>query len=160
MVFINCKQKAEEEFQMTYPEEELGVIKARYSDGSLAIGGFNRGYKGYTDKSKYPWSLTVIISLNPEDCKSSGLPNEEETKLVNQIEDELVEEILKVSPTHNVGHIFNDHELSIYLYTRDKSKVEKLLNTEARKENSLRPFRHELLKDPNWNAVEQFMGNK
>ncbi|WP_190811689.1 DUF695 domain-containing protein [Flagellimonas sp. S3867] len=157
---MNCKQKAEEEFQMTYPEEELGVIKARYSDGSIAIGGFNRGYRVYTDKSKFPWSLTVIISLNPENCNPNGLPNEEETGLANQIEDELVEEISKVSPTHNVGHIFNDQELSIYLYTKDKSKIEKWLNTKARKENSLRSFRHELLKDKNWNVVEPFMGNE
>lgn len=44
-IFWNCKDVKKEEFKVTYPVEKLGVIKAQYSDGTIAIGAFNRGYK-------------------------------------------------------------------------------------------------------------------
>jgi len=156
-LFWNCKESTKEDFKINYPKEELGVIKATYSDGSLAIGGFNRGYKNYEEKSNYPWSLKITMELDKKNCNPNGLPMDSESKLVNQIEDELVEKMLKISPIHNVGHLFNSNQLDIYLYIRDKKKIDTWLQLERKKENVQRSFSYEINKDRNWSLIENFM---
>lgn len=156
----SCKNSKNEDFIVTYPEENLGVIKAQYSDGSLAIGAFNRGYKEYTDKSNYPWSLIITMDLNPENCNPNGLPKAEENELANKLEDELVESMSTISPTHNVGHLFNSNQLDIYLYVRDKNKINEWLQKEVKKDSLKRIFTYEIGKDGNWENIANFMADK
>ncbi len=159
-LFWNCKDSKKEDFKMTYPEENLGVIKAKYSDGSLAIGAFNRGYKDYEEKSNYPWSLKINVELNSEKCNPNGLPTADENELANQLEDELVKNLLKISPVHNVGHLFNSNHLDIYLYVRDKNKVDEWLKREVKNVDLKRSFSYELVKDKNWDTTRNFMNDK
>ena len=159
-LFWNCKDSKKEDFKVTYPEENLGIIKAKYSDGSIAIGAFNRGYKDYAEKSNYPWSLKINMELNSENCNPNGLPLADENKLVNKLEDELVENMAKISPIHNVGHLFNSNHLDIYLYVRDKKKINEWLKMEIKKENLTRSFTYELISDKKWETTENFMNDK
>ena len=159
-LFWNCKDSTKKDFKVTYPEENLGVIKAKYSDGSLAVGAFNRGYKDYKEKSDYPWSLKINMELNSEKCNPNGLPLADENKLANQLEDELVENLSEISPVHNVGHLFNSNHLVIYLYVRDKIKVDEWLKKEIKKENLKRSFSYELNKDKKWETTGNFMNDK
>ncbi|WP_338647903.1 DUF695 domain-containing protein [Flavobacterium sp. KS-LB2] len=159
-IFWNCKDVKKEEFKVSYPVEKLGVIKAQYSDGSIAIGAFNRGYKNYNEKFNYPWSLKIDIELNPKNCSANGLPLEDESKLTNQFEDELVKNMSKISPVHNVGHLFNSNHLNIYLYVRDKAKINEWLQTEIKKENLIRSFTYEIVEDKKWETTESFMNGK
>ena len=159
-LFWNCKDSKNEDFKVTYPEEKLGVIKAKYSDGSLAIGAFNRGYSDYADKSNYPYSLIITIDLNPDNCNANGLPTAEENELANKLEDELVESMSKISPTHNVGHLFNSKKLDIYAYVRDKNKITDWLQTETKKSNLQRTISYEIVRDCNWENIANFMTDK
>lgn len=155
----NCKDSKQEDFKVTYPEEELGVIKAKYTDGTLAIGGFNRGYRNYKEKHYYPWSLKITMALNSEKCNPNGLPMDGENELANKFEDELVENLSNISPIHNVGHLFNNNYLDIYLYVRDKNKIDEWLEMEIQKEKLIRSFNYELIKDENWSTTANFMSN-
>ncbi|MGK0233082.1 DUF695 domain-containing protein [Candidatus Marifrigoribacter sp. Uisw_064] len=159
-LFWNCKDSKKEDFKVNYPEENLGVIKAKYSDGSLAIGAFNRGYKDYKEKSNYPWSLKINMELNSEKCNPNGLPLDDESELANKLENELVENLSKISPVHNVGHLFNSNHLDIYLYVRNKNKIDEWLKREIKKENLIRSFSYELTKDKNWETTGNFMNDK
>jgi hypothetical protein len=156
----SCKDSKVIDFKVTYPEEKLGVVKATYSDGSIAIGSFNRGYKDYKDKSNYPWSIIITIDLDEKNCTSNGLPSETESEIVNKFEDELVEKMSKISPIHNVGHLFNKNQLQIFLYIRDNKKINEWLQKEVKKENILRPFTFDITEDQNWTTTESVMTDK
>jgi hypothetical protein len=159
-LFWNCKDLKNEDFKVTYPKDKFGVIKAKYSDGSLAIGAFNRGYNEYAEKSNYPWSLKINMELNPKNCNPNGLPLATETELANQIEDDLVKNMSKISPIHNIGHLFNSNHLEIYLYIRDKNKIDEWLQMEIKKENLIRSFTYEINEDEKWELIENFMNDK
>ena len=159
-ILWSCKDSKGNDFKITYPEEKLGVVNATYSDGSIAIGAFNRGYKDYKDKPNYPWSLIITIDLDKKNCTSNGLPSETESEIVNKFEDELVEKMSKISPVHNVGHLFNDNQLQIFLYIRDNTKIKEWLQKEIKEENIIRPFTFEITEDQNWTTTESLMTDK
>lgn len=155
-----CKDSKEIDFKVTYPEEKLGVIKATYSDDSIAIGAFNVGYKNYQEKSNYPWSLIIIMNLDVKNCTPIGLPTESEGEITNKFEDELVEKMSKISPIHNVGHLFNKNQLQIFLYIRDYTKINEFLEIEIRNKKLVRPLTFEITEDPNWSTTESVMTEK
>lgn len=104
--------------------------------------------------------MKIDIELNPKNCSANGLPLENESKLTNQFEDELVKNMSKISPVHNVGHLFNSNHLNIYLYVRDKDKINEWLQTEIKKENLIRSFTYEIVEDRKWETTENFMNGK
>ena len=155
---FGCKNNKDVDSDNIYPKEEFSVLDAKLEDGRPAVGSFNLAYKNYEFKSKYPWCLKISIGLNIENCMENGLSdNPDEIRIVNQLENELLENIKGISTSHYIGHLFNDTFLDIYVYLDNPEKVHKWLQTQVNKEGLIRGFGYEIKEDTKWDTIKSFM---
>ncbi len=139
-----------------YPKEKFSVIEATLNNGRPLVGSINMAYKNYPYKEKYTWCLKVYIGLDTTKLYENGLPLPEESKIANQLEDELMSAIKKLSIAHYVGHIFNDTFLDFYVYLSDPEIIHNYLQTQINKDVLSRGFGYEINQDPNWETVKPF----
>ena len=119
----------------TFPKENFVVLEATLTNNKPVIGSFNVAYEKYSYKASYPWCLEISIGLDLENVNEDGLPNnQEESSIVNKLEDELVSEIKKITTAHYIGHLFNDTFLDVYIYLDDPEKVHNFLQIQTNKE--------------------------
>ncbi len=137
-----------------YPKENWYLVEARLPDGRPAVGTVNAGYQEFPHKIKYPWSLRLHIALNLDDVTPNGLPLEQEKDIGQQFEDELVAALGKLTVVHNVGHLYNDGFLDVYLYLAAPEKAHAYLQQRIENKDHTRGFAYEMSKDPHWTEVE------
>jgi hypothetical protein len=97
------------------------------------------------------------MALNLTGVTSNGLPLKSESDIANKFEDELLKEIGKLTIAQYVGHLYNDTFLDIYVYLDNPEKVNQYLQAQVNKKGVTRPFRYEIVKDPNWTSVSPFL---
>src|ERR1700745_2487824 len=73
-----------------FPPEKFAVFEARLHDGRPVVGSINQAYKTYKKKDQYPWCLKLSIALELDSCFENGLPKENESKVANKLEDDLL----------------------------------------------------------------------
>jgi len=138
-----------------YPKESFSVIKGELSSGKPLMGSINMAYKNYDKKSDYPWCLELNIALNLDSVYENGLPHQNESDVANKFEDELVENLKKVTTIHYIGHMYNDSFLDIYIYLDDPERANDYLKQEVNKAGVTRPFSYKIKKDPDWLTVQK-----
>jgi hypothetical protein len=137
-----------------YPNESFSVLQAEL-EGKPVIGTINMAYKDYDKKSQYIWCLKITIGL--DSLQENGLPQEQESIIAKNLEDELVDSIKKLAVTHYVGHIFYDGFLDVYVYMSDPNKAHKYLQKQIDREGLIRPFGYVINEDKDWKIVQGFM---
>ena len=150
------KSKTDKE-ESIFPTEKFSIIEATLTNGKPVIGSFNFAYKNYDKKAKYPWCLKIAIGLNLDSLFENGLPKDNESKIANKLEDDLLEEVKKLTTAHYVGHLFNDKFLDVYIYLDNPEKVHKYLQTQINKDGLIRGFGYEINNDPTWTTVKEYM---
>ena len=143
--------------QNLFPTENFSVIEAKMSNGKPVIGSINLAYKNYNKKQQYPWCLKLSIGLDLDGCYENGLPKDNESKIANELENELLSEIKKLATAHYIGHLFNDTFLDVYIYLDEPDKGHQYLQAQINKEGLVLGFGYEINKDPEWTTVENFM---
>lgn len=139
-----------------FPPESFSVVKGKLNDKPV-VGSFNRAYKNYDKKNKYPWCLKIAIGLDLDHLFENGLPKQEESQIANKLEDELLAEVMKITTAHYIGHLFNDTFLDVYIYLDDPKKVHDFLQTQTNKPGLIRGFGYEIDNDPKWEIVKGFL---
>ncbi len=153
----NGQKTKDDKEENIFPTEKFSVIEATMANGKPVIGSFNFAYKNYDNKAKYPWCLKISIALNLDSLFENGLPRDNESKIANKLEDELLVEVKKLATAHYVGHLFNDTFLDIYIYLDNPEKVHKYLQTQVNKEGLIRGFGYEINNDPTWMTVKEYI---
>jgi hypothetical protein len=99
--------------------------------------------------------LELNIALNLDSVYENGLPHQNESDVANKFEDELVENLKKVTTIHYIGHMYNDSFLDIYIYLDDPERANDYLKQEVNKAGVTRPFSYKIKKDPDWLTVQK-----
>jgi len=144
------------ESRNVFPKESFSVLEGTIGDKPV-VGSFNMAYKTYDKKAKYPWCLKIAIGLELENLFENGLPKQDESAIANKLENELLENIQKLTTAHYVGHLFNDTFLDVYIYLDGPEKVHNYLQTQVNKEGLIRGFGYEINEDPAWTTTAGFM---
>jgi len=155
-MLFGCGQSNKTETIDTFPKESFSVVEAKLGEKPV-IGSFNMAYKSFGKKSNYPWCLKIAIGLDLENLYENGLPKDEESAIVNKLEDELLTEIKKIATAHYVGHLYNDTFLDVYIYLDKPEKVHQYLQTQVNKEGLIRGFGYEINQDQAWTTVEELL---
>lgn len=99
-----------------------------------------------------------MIGLDEGNLYENGLPVADESSVANRMEDRLVETIKTLGTAHYLGHLFNDSFLDIYLQLDDPEATHKYLQELIASEDHERGFGYEIKEDPDWSAVQGFLG--
>ncbi|MEN0055559.1 MAG: DUF695 domain-containing protein [Mucilaginibacter sp.] len=140
-----------------FPPENFSVVKANLENGKPVIGSINMAYKSYEQKNAYPWCLTLNIALELKNVDKNGLPTKSESDIANKFEDELFNQIKKLTTAHYIGHLYNDSFLDIYIYLQEPKKVHEYLQSQVNKKGITRGFGYEIKQDPNWSTVQSLL---
>jgi hypothetical protein len=147
---FSCKSQDK---HSTHPPEKFSVVEGKLSNGKQVVGSINMAYKDYKEKYKYPWYLELNIALELKNVTANGLPTTEESNIANKFEDELFNEISKITTSHYIGHLYNDSFLDVYIYLDDPKKVHEYLQTQVNKKGITRGFAYKITNDPLWTNV-------
>jgi Family of unknown function (DUF695) len=107
------------------PAESYRVIEAAEDEGRPCIAVIDTGFKDWEYRSAYPWLVQIDIEYTGND---SGMPDENQMKDLQQIEDEILERLENHKPGFVIGHETHDGIRSIYLYTDKYYEVSKIVN--------------------------------
>ncbi len=154
---FGCGQNKKTETQEEVVKESFSIIEATNAENKPILGSFNTAYKDFNNKSKYPWCLKIAIGLELNNLFENGLPKDEEKKIADKFEDELLTEIQKISKSQYLGHLYNDTFLDVYVYLENPEKVHEFLQTQVNKEGITRGFGYEINQDPTWEIVKPFL---
>ena len=98
--------------------------------------------------------MISLISLSPV-WAADAPAKKEPRKQSLTFEDELVENLKKVTTIHYIGHMYNDSFLDIYIYLDDPERANDYLKQEVNKAGVTRPFSYKIKKDPDWLTVQK-----
>jgi hypothetical protein len=136
------------------PEESFNIREAK-GDDFYKIMVVNEALKNYKDKSHFPWFLLITLDMK-NTLEPYNLPNEEESKILNVIEDNLTSLINELVPYQYIGRITDNGKRELYYYLESPQEIHEKLNILIEKDDYLRDFEYEISQDPNWENVFYF----
>ena len=145
-----------EEAPKLFPAESFAILQAEV-EGRAVLGSVNKGYKKYSRKAEFPWSLHIGIALTEGTLQQNGLPDNDETNVAYEVEDELLAAIKKIHTAHYVGHVFNDGFLDVYVYLPEPKNVHEYLQGRIAGSDLKRGIGYEIHNDPTWERVAMFL---
>jgi hypothetical protein len=152
---FGCKNQ-NHKHRIIFPKEKFMTFQAALDDGKPLIGSIDIAYKNYDKKKAYPWCLKLAIGLDLDSCYENGLPKDNESKIANKLEDDLLTAIKEITTAHYIGHLFNDTFLDVYVYLDKPAEVYQYLQTQINKEGIVRGFGYEIKNDPSWLIVKKY----
>ena len=140
---------------MNLPEEEWVLVEGE-SEGHPFFMTVNDGLKYFEGKAEYCYCLIATIQIN--DTQDHRLPTDGEAKILDEMEDILLNELSNITLPLEVGRetYFGEREILIYFpKIKDyKTTIDKI----AKKLNELRHTRLELHHDPKWKNAKRYHG--
>ena len=140
---------------MNLPEEEWVLVKGE-SEGHPYFMMVNDGLKYFEGKADYCYCLIVKIELN--EVQDHKLPTDDETEVLNQMEDILLNELALVTLPIEIGRETYFGERKILIYFPKLTDFKTTIDNITCKLNKLRHTRLELHHDPVWKNAKRYHG--
>lgn len=142
---------------MELPDEEWILLEGEY-DGHPYFMMVNDGLKYFGGKSEYGYCLIAMVKLS--DVQGHRLPTNEESEVLNIMEDILMADLSKVTIPLKVARetYFGEREILIYFpkLTDYKATIDSL----SKKLNEYRATHLELHHDPIWKKASRYLGQQ
>jgi hypothetical protein len=136
-----------------YPTESKWSMLKGQNQGKPMLIRRNDSAKQLSSNSDFEYRFGVAIPLlNPNDL---GLPSNEETEILNQIEDELCLQFEKDQVSILALAITTSGMREFVFYSRDTQEVEQKLKT-IQEKFPAHEIQHYVEKDPKWILYKQF----
>jgi hypothetical protein len=105
-------------------------------------------------KASHPWIAVLTLKYNGSD--NNGLPKEKDYKLLDIIEDEILQEVKDIDGYLNIGRQTAENEREIYFACRDFRKPSKVFYAIERKYSVRFKMEYSIYKDKYWQTFERF----
>lgn len=132
-------------------------FEAELESGKPMIAVINTDLLNWDSKASHPWILHIEIQYNEEG--NSGMPDEEEYKTLDDIEDRIMQELKDSEGYLNVGRETADGVRDIYFACRDFRKPAKLLYQIQKEYVNTFPLTYYIYKDKYWQSFNRFIGS-
>lgn len=157
--FLTWKQK---EFVEKYEGIRYSIEDDAYSSYERALGEdkkviaiMNNSLLDWDAKASHPWMLTVKLSYDGNE--NNGLPNEEDYKLLNTIEDEVNEKLQPQNGYLNIGRETGDNAREFYIACKDFRLPSKTIFELTQKYAKDFDIEYDIYKDKYWRTLSAFM---
>lgn len=130
------------------------TFDAELESGSKLFTVINTDLLNWDRKASHPW--VAIMTLKYDGSKSNGMPNENDYKLLDKIQDELMTELKDIDGYLNIGRQTASGEREIYFSCTDFRKPSKIFF--ETQQNYLGNFQidYDIYKDKYWQSFQRF----
>ncbi|WP_430402122.1 DUF695 domain-containing protein [Fluviicola sp.] len=143
-----------EGFRHDTEEDLYSTFEATLENGNTLIAIMNTTLLDWDAKASHPW--LVIFRIKYEGTKDSGLPNNEDYELMNQIEDEIMSQLKDHDGYLNLGRQTADGEREIFFACREFRLPSKVLYSIQQKYSEHFKTSYEIYKDKYWKWFDRF----
>jgi hypothetical protein len=130
------------------------MLEAELESGNKLFAVINTDLLNWDRKASHPWIAVLTLKYNGSD--NNGLPKEKDYKLLDIIEDEILQEVKDIDGYLNIGRQTAENEREIYFACRDFRKPSKVFYAIERKYSVRFKMEYSIYKDKYWQTFERF----
>ena len=157
--FLNWRQK---EFIEKYEgvrydteNDNYSILEAELESGNRLFAVINTELLAWDSKASHPW--VTILTLKYNGRNNNGMPNDEDYKLLDKIEEEIVQELKDIDGYLNVGRQTANGEREIYFACKDFRKPSKVFFRIQQLYSDRFEIEYDIYKDKYWQSFERFI---
>ncbi len=129
-------------------------FEGKGQDGSVVLALINTTLMEWDKKASHPWIFIVGIPF--EDCGNGGLPDERTYKLLDEIEEEMIQILPDSDGFLNIGRETANNKREIFFACKDFRKPTKVADELIKKYNGVFEISYEIYKDKYWQSFRHF----
>lgn len=137
--------------------DTYSALEAELESGNALIAIINTELLNWDSKASHPW--ISVLTIKYDGSNNNGMPNENDYKLLNKIEDDVMQELKDSDGYLNIGRQTANGEREIYFACKDFRKPSKVFfNIQRNYANSFE-IEYDIYKDKYWRSFERFNHN-
>lgn len=129
-------------------------FEGKKQDGSIVLALINTTLIEWDKKASHPW--VFIVSIPFDDCDNGGLPDEKTYKLLDSIEEEIIQILPDSEGYLNIGRETADNKREIFFACKDFRKPTKVADDLIQKYHGIFEISYEIYKDKYWQTFRHF----
>ena len=134
--------------------DEHSILEAELESGNKLIAVVNTQLLNWDSKASHPW--IAIITFKYDGRNSNGMPNENDYRSLNEIEESIMQKLPDKDGYLYIGRQTANNERDIYFACKDFRKPSKVfLKTQQEKHNKFE-IKYDIYKDKYWQSFERF----
>lgn len=130
------------------------ILEAELENGDPLFAMINTDLLEWDSKASHPWILAIGISYHAEGTR--GIPDEETSRVLEKIEEEMMKELRDFDGYLNVGRQTADNLREIYFACKDFRKPSKVIFEVQKKFTGIAKMDYHIYKDKYWQSFERF----
>jgi len=133
------------------------ILEAELQSGNKLIAVINTELLNWNSKASHPW--ISVLTLKYDGSNNNGMPNEKDYKLLDTIEEEVMQELKDIDGYLNIGRQTAKGERDIYFACKDFRKPSKVFFKMKQKFSDSFEIEYDIYKDKYWQSFERFNKN-
>lgn len=130
------------------------TLEAELESGNKLFAVINTDLLNWDSKASHPW--VSVLTLKYDGSKSNGMPSDNEYRLLDKIQDEIMQELKDIDGYLNIGRQTANGEREIYFACIDFRKPSKIFYEVQQKYSDSFEIEYEIYKDKYWQSFERF----
>ncbi|WP_298115121.1 DUF695 domain-containing protein [Flavobacterium sp.] len=135
-------------------DDEYSIMEAELESGNKLLAVINTTLLNWDRKASHPWICILTMKFDGKD--TNGMPNDNDYKLLNEIEEEILQNLIDKDGYLYIGRQTANSERDIYFSCNDFRKPSKVFDEIQRKYHNNFEIDFEIFKDKYWQAYERF----
>lgn len=131
--------------------------EGKTKDGSVILALINTTLMQWDKKASHPW--VFIVGIPFEDCHNGGLPDEKTYKLLDEIEEEIMQILPDSDGFLNIGRETANNKREIFFTCKDFRKPTKVADELIKKYHGVFEISYEIYKDKYWQSFRHYEQN-
>ena len=134
--------------------DAYSTLEAELESGAKLFAVVNTDLLNWDSKPSHPW--VSVLTLKYDGSNNNGMPNENDYKLLDKIEEEIMEELKDIDGYLNIGRQTSKGEREIYFACKDFRKPSKVFYKTQQSYSENFEIEYDLYKDKYWQSFERF----
>lgn len=131
------------------------MLEADLKNGGKLFAVVNSELLNWDSKPSHPW--VSVLTFKYDGSKNNGMPSDNEYKLLDKIQDEILQELNDIDGYLNIGRQTANGEREIYFACREFRKPSKVFYEVEKKYSENFEINYEIYKDKYWQSFERFI---
>ena len=134
--------------------DSYSTLEAELESGAKLFAVINTDLLNWDSKASHPW--ISVLTLKYDGSNNTGMPSNNDYKLLDKIEEEIMQELKDIDGYLNIGRQTSKGEREIYFACKDFRKPSKVFFKTQQNYSESFEIEYEIYKDKYWQSFERF----